>query len=69
MPSTKVANPNAAMVSAGVAAESRITNFRLGAVAFGQFTGYISQYLVTTSKPEFTYQVISSVVAVKMQRW
>jgi MFS family permease len=36
----------------------------LSAVAFGQFTGYISQYLVTTSTPEFTYQVISAVVAV-----
>ncbi len=36
----------------------------LSAVAFGQFTGYISQYLVTTSTPEFTYRVISSVVAV-----
>lgn len=36
----------------------------LSAVAFGQFTGYISQYLVTTSTPEFTYQVISTVVAV-----
>jgi MFS family permease len=35
----------------------------LSAVVFGQFTGYISQYLVTTSTPEFTYQVISSVVA------
>jgi MFS family permease len=36
----------------------------LSAVAFGQFTGYISQYLVTTSTPEFTYQVISAAVAV-----
>ncbi|OQR29581.1 MFS transporter [Pseudomonas sp. Bc-h] len=36
----------------------------LSAVVFGQFTAYISQYLVTTSTPEFTYQVISSVVAV-----
>jgi MFS family permease len=38
----------------------------LSAVAFGQFTGYISQYLVTTSTPEFTYQVISAVVAVNV---
>ncbi|WP_268800561.1 MFS transporter [Pseudomonas huanghezhanensis] len=36
----------------------------LSAVVFGQFTAYLSQYLVTTSTPEFTYQVISSVVAV-----
>ena len=31
----------------------------LSAVAFGQFTGYISQYLVTTSTAQFTYQVIN----------
>jgi MFS family permease len=36
----------------------------LSAVVFGQFTAYISQYLVTTSTPQFTYQVISTVVAV-----
>jgi MFS family permease len=36
----------------------------LSAVVFGQFSAYISQYLVTTSTPEFTYSVISSVVAV-----
>ncbi len=46
----------------------RLVCFTLGgmlsAVVFGQFTAYLSQYLVTTSTPEFTYRVISSVVAV-----
>ncbi|MDB5981321.1 MAG: Multidrug resistance protein [Pseudomonas sp.] len=36
----------------------------LSAVVFGQFTAYISQFLVVTSSPEYTYQVISAVVAV-----
>lgn len=36
----------------------------LSAVTFGQFSAYISQYLVTTSTPEYAYQVISTVVAV-----
>ncbi|MGV8920495.1 MAG: MFS transporter [Pseudomonas sp.] len=36
----------------------------LSAVVFGQFTAYLSQYLVVTSTPEYTYQVISAVVAV-----
>ncbi|NWB92634.1 MFS transporter [Pseudomonas agarici] len=48
--------------------DKRLVCFTLGgllsAVVFGQFTAYLSQYLVTTATPEFTYQVISSVVAV-----
>jgi MFS family permease len=48
--------------------DHRLVCFTLGgmlsAVVFGQFTAYLSQYLVTTSTPEFTYRVISSVVAV-----
>ncbi|WP_397453965.1 MFS transporter [Pseudomonas sp. NA-150] len=46
----------------------RLVCFTLGgvlsAVVFGQFTAYLSQYLVVTSTPEYTYQVISAVVAV-----
>lgn len=34
----------------------------LSAVVFGQFTAYLSQYLVTTTTPEFTYTVISAVL-------
>lgn len=35
----------------------------LSAVVFGQFTAYLSQYLVVTTTPESTYQIISIVVA------
>ncbi|MGO4743619.1 MFS transporter [Serratia quinivorans] len=36
----------------------------LGAVVFGQFTGYLSQYLITVSNAEFAYQVIGAVMIV-----
>jgi MFS family permease len=32
-------------------------------VVFGQFTAYLSQYLVVIATPESTYQIISTVVA------
>jgi MFS family permease len=35
----------------------------LSAVVFGQFTAYLSQFLVVTSTPEYTYEVISAAVA------
>jgi MFS family permease len=45
----------------------RLVCFTLGglltAVVFGQFTAYLSQYLVVTTTPETTYQIISAVVA------
>lgn len=45
----------------------RLVCFTLGgllsAVVFGQFTAYLSQYLVFTTTPESTYQIISTVVA------
>lgn len=45
----------------------RLVCFTLGgllsAVVFGQFTAYLSQYLVITTSPESTYQVISTIVA------
>lgn len=48
--------------------DKRLVCFTLGgllsAVVFGQFTAYLSQYLVTTTSPEFTYRIISAVVAV-----
>ncbi|NWA02663.1 MFS transporter [Pseudomonas gingeri] len=48
--------------------DKRLVCFTLGgllsAVVFGQFTAYLSQYLVTTGTPEFAYSIISSVVAV-----
>ncbi|MFO2462831.1 MFS transporter [Pseudomonas sp. 15FMM2] len=34
----------------------------LSAVVFGQFTAYLSQYLVTTSSAEYTYTVISAIL-------
>lgn len=36
----------------------------LGAVVFGQFTGYLSQYLITVSNAEFAYKVIGVVMIV-----
>lgn len=45
----------------------RLVCFTLGgllsAVVFGQFTAYLSQYLVVIATPESTYQIISTVVA------
>ena len=45
----------------------RLVCFTLGgllsAVVFGQFTAYLSQYLVVTATPEATYRIISTVVA------
>jgi len=34
----------------------------LSAVVFGQFTAYLSQYLVTTTTAEYTYTIISAVL-------
>ncbi|MFC0229318.1 MFS transporter [Serratia aquatilis] len=36
----------------------------LGAVVFGQFTGYLSQYLITVANAEFAYKVIGVVMIV-----
>lgn len=45
----------------------RLVCFTLGgllsAVVFGQFTAYLSQYLVVTTTPEATYRIISTIVA------
>ena len=45
----------------------RLVCFTLGgllsAVVFGQFTAYLSQYLVVTTTPQETYRIISTVVA------
>ena len=35
-----------------------------GAVVFGQFTGYLSQYLITVSSAEFAYRIIGLVMIV-----
>ncbi|UZE15528.1 MFS transporter [Pseudomonas sp. B21-054] len=44
----------------------RLVCFTLGgllsAVVFGQFTAYLSQYLVVTTTPEATYSIISAIV-------
>lgn len=44
----------------------RLVCFTLGgllsAVVFGQFTAYLSQYLVVTTTPENTYRIISAIV-------
>lgn len=46
--------------------DHRLVCFTLGgllsAVVFGQFTAYLSQYLVTTTTAEYTYTVISAVL-------
>lgn len=46
--------------------DHRLVCFTLGgllsAVVFGQFTAYLSQYLVTTSSAEYTYTVISAIL-------
>ncbi|WP_236218569.1 MFS transporter [Pseudomonas rhodesiae] len=46
--------------------DRRLVCFTLGgllsAVVFGQFTAYLSQYLVTTTTAEYTYTVISAVL-------
>ncbi|QJI28473.1 MFS transporter [Pseudomonas sp. ADAK18] len=46
--------------------DHRLVCFTLGcllsAVVFGQFTAYLSQYLVTTSTAEYAYSVISAVL-------
>ncbi|MDF3933981.1 MFS transporter [Pseudomonas citronellolis] len=48
--------------------DRRLVCFSLGgvlsAVVFGQFTAYLSQYLVTTQSAEAAYDIISTVVAV-----
>ncbi|WP_426132929.1 MFS transporter [Pseudomonas sp. PWP3-1b2] len=45
----------------------RLVCFTLGgvlsAVVFGQFTAYLSQYLVVTTTPQATYEIISTLVA------
>ncbi len=45
----------------------RLVCFTLGgvlsAVVFGQFTAYLSQYLIVTSNPQTAYRIISAVVA------
>lgn len=47
--------------------DRRLVCFTLGgllsAVVFGQFSAYLSQYLVVTTTPETTYRVISAIVA------
>jgi len=46
--------------------DHRLVCFTLGgllsAVVFGQFTAYLSQYLVTTTTAEYTYTIISAVL-------
>ena len=45
----------------------RLVCFTLGgllsAVVFGQFTAYLSQYLIVTTTPQETYRIISTIVA------
>ncbi|MGE7956182.1 MFS transporter [Pseudomonas sp. NPDC089530] len=47
--------------------DRRLVCFTLGgllsAVVFGQFSAYLSQYLVVTTTPETTYRIISTIVA------
>lgn len=48
--------------------DKRLIYFTLGsmlsAVVFGQFSGYLSQYLITVSDAKFAYQVIGAVMTV-----
>jgi len=70
--------PNAAAASSGAAVlglkatinilrqDRRLIFFTLGgtlsAMVFGQFSGYLSQYLITVSNAEFTYKVIAAIM-------
>lgn len=62
--------PSASFLAVGhvVLRDYRLVCFTLGgvlsAVVFGQFTAYLSQYLVVTATPEATYRIISTVLAV-----
>lgn len=57
-----------AVTAAILRRDRRLIYFTLGslfsAVVFGQFSGYLSQYLITVSDAEFTYRVIGSVMTV-----
>ena len=61
--------PTAPFLAVGklLLSDYRLVCFTLGgllsAVVFGQFTAYLSQYLVVTTTAEATYRIISSVVA------
>lgn len=48
--------------------DKRLTYFTLGgmfsAIVFGQFSGYLSQYLITVADAQFAYQVIGAVMTV-----
>jgi predicted MFS family arabinose efflux permease len=65
---TPVAAPNFRQTLSILRSDRRLIYFTigsaLGAVVFGQFTGYLSQYLITTANAEFAYQVIGVVMIV-----
>lgn len=66
---TVEAQKSAAFLTVGklLLKDYRLVCFTLGgllsAVVFGQFTAYLSQYLVVTTTPESVYRIISTVVA------
>ncbi|KJZ53952.1 MFS transporter [Pseudomonas marginalis] len=66
---THASQPAAPFLAVGklLLRDYRLVCFTLGgilsAVVFGQFTAYLSQYLVVTTTPEAAYRIISSVVA------
>ncbi|MDB5984743.1 MAG: mdtH, partial [Pseudomonas sp.] len=66
----ETASPPLSFIAVGrvLLRDRRLVCFTLGGVlstvVIGQYTAYLSQYLVTTNTAEYTYQVISAIVAV-----
>ncbi|MCP1105015.1 MFS transporter [Serratia nevei] len=67
-PTAPAALPNFRQTLTILQSDRRLIYFTLGstlgAVVFGQFTGYLSQYLITVSSAEFAYKIIGLVMIV-----
>ncbi|WP_148877290.1 MFS transporter [Serratia marcescens] len=67
-PTAAAALPNFRQTVTILRSDRRLIYFTLGstlgAVVFGQFTGYLSQYLITVSSAEFAYKIIGLVMIV-----
>ena len=67
-PAQGVAPPSFIAVMGVLAKDHRLMSFTIGgvltAVVFGQFSAYLSQYLVATGTAEYAYQVIQTLLGV-----
>lgn len=67
-PADGIAPPSFIAVMGVLAQDRRLMYFTLGgaftAVVFGQFSAYLSQYLVTTGSAEYAYRVIQTILGV-----